>query len=558
MAPNELSKEQVDQIIALRESGRLNEALEAITSLMEVHPDNQLLHNVKGTIHAAMDELELALECYRAALKLQPNYSAAHNNIGFALKRMGRYGDAIEAYQRAIMHMPNYVEAHVNLALALIELNRAEEAVQRCQKALEISPNSAVAHAGLANALKECGHHSEAVNSYETALRLRPDHAETLSNLGLTRYEMGDIEAGKLDFKRALEIDPNHAYAHYNLARVTKYAEGDAQIPQMQTLLSAPSTTVAEKTVLNFALAKAFEDCGEVEQAFRYLAEGNRLRDGELKYTVDADRAVFSLIKDVFASGALGAKPDAKVGGDAKQPIFVLGMPRSGTTLVEQIIASHSLVHGAGELDILPRALTPHFQKASPGESLSFNDYKLKKIRRSYEAGLKKLNVPERFVIDKLPMNFLWIGFIRSAMPNAKIVHVNRDPMATCWSNYKHYFSAARLGYAYAQENVAEFYKLYADLMDFWRERFGDGIYELSYEQLTENQEDETRKLIEWCGLPWEDQCLDFHKTDRTVSTASALQVREAMYKGSSANWEKFAPFLGPLQEKLGLQGASG
>ena len=558
MAPSELSKEQVDQIIALRESGRLNDALDAITALMKMHPNHQLLHNVKGTIHADMGDLDVALECYRASLKLQPTYAAAHNNMGFAFKSLGRYSEAIEAYNRAITHLPNYIDAHVNLALSLIELGRVEEAMQRCQKALEISPNNAFAHAGLAAALKELGRHPEAVTSYETALRLRPDHAETLSNLGLTRYEMGDIDAGKSDFKRALEIDPNHVHAHFNLARVTKYAEGDPQIAQMQALLNASSTAAKEKTLLNFALAKAFEDCGQVEQAFRHLSEGNRLRDAELKYTVDKDRAVFAQIKEVFASGALGKGQDAKTDEGAKQSIFVLGMPRSGTTLVEQIIASHSLVHGAGELDILAQVLSPQFDNASPGKSLSFNDYKLKKIRRAYEAGLQKLNVPERIVIDKLPMNFLWIGFIRSAMPDAKIVHVNRDPMATCWSNYKHYFSAAGLGYTFAQENVAEFYKLYVDLMDFWRERFGEDIYDLSYEQLTENQEAETRKLIEWCGLPWEDQCLDFHKTDRTVSTASALQVREAMYKGSSASWEKFAPFLDPLKEKLALEAAVG
>ncbi len=552
----ELTRDAVDQVIALREGGRLDEAMSAVTGLLNDHPKSQLLHNIKGTIHAEREEPEAALECYRTALKVQSTYAAAHNNMGFLFMKLGRFDEAVEAYSKAIKHLPDYVEAHVNLALVYLEMERPEDALSRCRKALEISPHNAHAHAGLANALKDLGRHEEAVASYKTALALRPNHAETLSNLGQTRYELGQVDEGTSDFRHALAADPGHVHAHYNLAKATKFSGGDPQIAQMQALLAQRPEGSRDRILLHFALAKACEESGQIEQAYGHLAEGNRLRKTQLGYTPERDKRLFDQVKATFSSGKevrLETK-DLKPADAGKTPIFILGMPRSGTTLVEQIIASHSLVHGAGELPILGRILGPQFDKLAPGKGLSVNAYKLKALRKGYQAGLAALNVAEPFVTDKLPGNFLWLGFIRTAMPEARIIHVSRDPMATCWSNFKQFFAAAGMGYAFDLQDVAAFYKLYEDIMAFWRERFAEGIYELNYEQLTENQEAETRKLIEWCGLDWEDQCLAFHETDRAVSTASSLQVREAMYTGSSANWTKFEAHLGPLKQGLAAE----
>ncbi|MEM8689240.1 MAG: sulfotransferase [Pseudomonadota bacterium] len=552
----ELTRDAVDHVIALREGGRLSEAMSAVTALQGGHPKSQLLHNIKGTIHAEMDEPEAALECYRSALKVQSSYAAAHNNMGFLFMKLGRFDEAVEAYFKAIKHLPNYVEAHVNLALVYLEMERPEDALSRCRKALEISPHNPHAHASLANALKDLGRHEEAVASYKTALALRPNHAETLSNLGQTRYELGQVDEGTDDFRHALSADPGHVHAHYNLAKARKFSSGDPQIAQMASLLAQSQEGSKDRILLHFALAKAHEECGQIEQAYGHLSEGNRLRKVQLAYTPERDKRLFDQVKATFSSGKdvrLGAK-DLKPVEGGKTPIFILGMPRSGTTLVEQIIASHSQVHGAGELSFLGRNLGPQFDKLAPGKGLSINAYKLKSLRKSYQAGLAGLNVAEPFISDKLPGNFLWLGFIRAAMPEAKIIHVSRDPMATCWSNFKQFFAAAGMGYAFDLKDVATFYRLYEDIMAFWRARFGESIYELNYEQLTENQEAETRKLIAFCGLDWEDQCLAFHETDRAVSTASSLQVREAMYTGSSANWTKFETHLGPLKQSLAAE----
>ena len=224
---------------------------------------------------------------------------------------------------------------------------------------------------------------------------------------------------------------------------------------------------------------------------------------------------------------------------------------RSGTSLVEQILSTHSEVYGAGELEDMGKIIGPQLSSCSDG-SLKFENF-IRGIHEDYYAVLRELNVSEKIVIDKMPINFLWIGFIISAFPNAKIVHLSRDPVATCWSIYKNYFSGSGNGYAYDMNDLAAYYKLYIDLMVFWKERYSDRIYDLHYESLTENQEQETRKLLDYCGLKWEERCLDFHKTKREVKTVSAIQVRKKMYKGSSEVWKRYKKHLTPLINGLEL-----
>jgi hypothetical protein len=221
-------------------------------------------------------------------------------------------------------------------------------------------------------------------------------------------------------------------------------------------------------------------------------------------------------------------------------------MPRSGTTLVEQILASHSQVHGAGELVLLGQSIN-----SIDWEATQLSSNQLHSIHKSYFSGLAKIGVPEAYITDKMPANVWWIGFIIAAIPDASIIHVRRDARATCWSNFKQYFSGKGNGYAYDLQDVPEYYKMYVDLMAFWHNLYPDRIYDLEYEALTENTEAESRKLLRHVGLNWEDQCLEFHKTKRTVQTASVMQVRREMYQGSSNEWRKYEKHLGPMIESL-------
>lgn len=221
-------------------------------------------------------------------------------------------------------------------------------------------------------------------------------------------------------------------------------------------------------------------------------------------------------------------------------------MLRSGTTLVEQILASHSMVYGAGELNLMYTAV-----HETGGPSAAVDEARLARIRKSYLDGLAQLGATEPVITDKMPSNFLWLGFIVTALPQARVIHTVRDARATCWSAYRHYFGGQGNAYTYNLDDLVSFYRMYADLMAFWHDKFPEKIYDLSYERLTEKQEDETRKLLEYLELPWEDHCLNFHETRRPVTTASASQVRQKMYQGSSEEWRKYEHFLRPMIERL-------
>ena len=297
---------------------------------------------------------------------------------------------------------------------------------------------------------------------------------------------------------------------------------------------------------LCYALAKVYEDLGKQDDQFKFLHEGNRLRKQELNYSFVQDQNLFSIVKKMYIS-----PPSLSYEVSTIRPVFILGMPRSGTSLVEQIIASHHAVYGAGELTTLADLIEPIVKDQLAKDKYKLPEKAFLSIREQYLDALSRFNVPENVITDKMPLNFQYIGFILSAFPEAKIVHLKRDAIATCWSIYKHYFSSAGNGWAYNLDDLAGFYGIYTDFMDFWHQSFPDKIYDLCYEDLTTNQEEETRKLLEYCELDWDENCLNFHTSKRVVKTISTLQVRQKMYQGSSEAWKKYEANLEPLIKAL-------
>ncbi len=305
------------------------------------------------------------------------------------------------------------------------------------------------------------------------------------------------------------------------------------------------NVNLSDKRNLCFALAKVHEDLSDNDQFFKFLNEGNQLRKKELNYSFSSSEKFHSYLLKAFQNPPeIVSAPLQK--SSTLRPIFIVGMPRSGTTLVEQIIASHHAVHGAGELNNLKNIVTPILENHLNSNHKSIKIKDILSIRQQYIDSLNRLNSPEKVITDKMPINFRFIGFILSAFPEAKIIHLKRDARATCWSNYKHYFNSGN-GFTFDQEDLARFYGLYSELMDFWHELFPNKIYDLSYEKLTENQKNETKKLLKYCELDWDDNCLEFHTNDRGVKTASASQVRQKMYQGSSEAWKKYERYLQPL-----------
>ena len=465
-------------------------------------PSQSQMNSLIGLYSAG--RLEEAEEACRSALQEFPDSVLVANVLGSALQAQGKFEEAVGVFDDVIRVMPGFAEAHSNRGNALKGLGRFEESVASYDKAIELKPEMADAWHNRANALKNHGALDEAISSYEEAIRLRPDFAE----------------------------------AHRSLSALKTFEANDRQVEIMEGLLADGRLSDAARTEILFALAKAQEDLGEHDTCFGYLEQGNRLRKSALRFDIEEDRQLFARIKDLASCETATVAPASSA---PIRPLFIVGMMRSGTSLVEQILASHTDVHGAGELETMNRLIVPR---------LSAMD--IDAVRSGYLAALSALNVREKIITDKMPLNFRWIDIILAALPEARIIHVKRDPRAVCWSIYKHYFPATGNAYAYDLRDLVEYHALYEDLMAFWHDRHADRIYDLCYEDLTRDQERETRRLLEFCDLDWQEQCLDFHKTRRAVKTISATQVRKKMYQGSSDVWKQYEHHLQPLIDGLG------
>ena len=347
-------------------------------------------------------------------------------------------------------------------------------------------------------------------------------------------------------FSKAIELKEDYAPSHRNLSVLLTYTQDDPQIALVNNLLVQSDMKSEDRCHLHYAFAKMNEDLGNLKVAFESYVKGGGLRKQILGYRLEQDEFLFREIKASQSSlfKASVQQPDPR---HVITPIFILGMPRSGTTLVEQILSSHSKVQGGGELIFVERY---GFQLCHGAQSATREHVEV--FRNTYLEALEALSDGRQFITDKMPSNFRYIALIRSALPEAKIIHTMRDPVATCWSNFKHYFSSNGLGYSYELEDTVKYFKLYEDLMKYWEGIYSDQIYNLDYETLTIDQEEETRKVLSFIGLDWDKNCLLPHKNTRSVRTASQQQVRKKIYTGSSNDWRKFEPFLqGALNEVL-------
>lgn len=335
--------------------------------------------------------------------------------------------------------------------------------------------------------------------------------------------------------------------AFSDLAHRQPWAGDDNLLHTMETLYAGINPASKAGIVLGFALAKVHDDLGNTERCFQLLKTDNRYHQrGKTDTIADARRTV-AAVTDLFGSQSV-TRLDQPL---EERPVFILGMPRSGTTLVEQILSSHSQVLGGGELKLMGQWCYGYLKLyGRHGRAAALDNY-LPQLRDHYLEGLKKLG-SSPVKTDKMPVNFLWIGFILSALPSATIIHTRRNPMAVCWSIYKTAFAGTSNGYSCDLRDIGEFYLLYTGLMTFWNELFPGKIHDCHYERLTENQVAETQKLLALCGLEWEQACLDFQENPRIVRTVSKNQVRQPMYQGSSRAWKPYERYLAPLKSVLG------
>ena len=531
--------------IALSDNGELEAALNSYKQALKIKPDYAEAYNNMGTSLADSGDLEACIGSYKQALKIQPHYATAYYNLGLALKEKGDLGSAIENYKQALKIKPNYPEIYNDMGLALKDYGDSEAAIESYKQAIKIKPDYADAYNNMGTILSDNGKPDAAIESYKQALNIDPNNCVFHVNISMALGDIGEKQASIDSCKVALKINPDDTRAFRHLSSLGYHKEHNEYVVKMQSLYLDLSITDEQRCNLSFALSKVFEDQNEIRQSLNYLETGNKLQKKILSYDIEIDREVFNQVKISHSDITKFALQPAKKITEVK-PIFILGMPRSGTTLVEQIISSHSKVLGAGEL-----LYAGKFGQSIATGVIESNSRIIMDFRHRYIEALEKKCDGQAFVTDKMPNNFLYVGLIFSAFPNAKIIHVNRDPAATCWSNYKHFFGGKGLGYSYNLEDTVAYFGLYQDLMQFWYRHYQDRIYHLNYDRLTENQEDGTRKLIHYLGLEWEGECLSPQSNSRSVRTVSQMQVRQKIYQGSSQQWRKFEPFLNGIFDQL-------
>lgn len=535
---------------AWRDRGRPDEALAHYRRAVELAPDFAMARNNLGVALKEQGSTEEAIGQLRRAIELAPDYAEAHSNLGNALQQAGRAEEAASSHRRAIEIQPGYAEAHLNLGNALRALRRSAEALAAYERAASLRPDLPVVHYNLGIALDEAGHPDEAARAYEQAIELDGSYAEAHHNLGNAYDQLGRDADAVACFRRAIELRPHYAEAYRNLSRLEP--EADLAGP-VRTLLSDARITEADAVHCHFALGNAYQAVGDFDKAFEHFAAGNRLRRKSIVYDSDqygeyVDRLIASYSKALFRH------PPVR-GSGSERPVFIVGMPRSGTTLVEQIVASHPQVHGAGELKGLVEieaALSRSGDSGDPyPECILTMDAELAGEHAArYLAELDRQSADAARVTDKLPGNFVRIGLIRLLFPHARIVHCRRNALDTCVSNFVHFFATGN-EYSFDLRELGLYYRDYDRLMQHWQRLFGDDLHTVEYEALLADQEGESRRLIRYLGLDWDARCLEFHENARPVHVLSGHQVRQPIYTGSAGRWRRYERHLAPLIEVL-------
>lgn len=522
----------------------------------------RLMINVGGKPHAVEEALALAIRAYQAGdakaaeniylrvLAKAPDYPDAHSNLGVLLHDLKRYAEALASYGKAIALKPDYAEAYNNRGVTLHALKRFAEALADYDKAIALKPTFAEAHNGRGNALRELKRFDEALFAYAQAITCKPDYAEAYQNRGLMLVNIGNMPEAEAMFRKALALRPGFAHPLFALAGMRKYKDAEHEdIRRIQQLLQAPNLAASDKEQLSFALGKIYDDCGRYDEAFQYFRQANEIRNASASYDAEATHRAMDAIIETFSREFLSQK--FAYSSPSGTPIFIVGMPRSGTTLLASILSNHPQVGNAGELPTMAELVSrlkgyPQSarQLAPEAASAMIAEYKTS-LRRNADA-----NVPH--VIDKHPFNFRHLGLISMLFPQARIIHCTRNPMDTALSNYFQRF-ALEYGYCFDLGNIAHYLREYARLMRHWQGALPAPILEISYEAMVTDTEAEARRALEFLGLGWDVRCLAPHTNRYAVDTASNWQVRQPVNRQSIGRWRHYEKHLASLKEMFEL-----
>ena len=537
--------------------GNWEAAVAHYTRAITLEPRHALSYNNLGNALTEKGRLQEGEASLRRAIALKPDYAEAHYNLGNVLATQGKLEEAAALYRRGLALAPNVANGHNNLGIALERQGKLDEAAAEFRRALELEPAHAGALYNLGNILKTKADYEGAIAHYRKSLASRPGFADAWNNMGAAFAERGDLDAARDAYQKAVEVDPMRAAYHRNLASSKRFQPGDPQLAVMEGLArNLASVPERERIDLQFALGKAYADLKQHDQSFRHLLAGNALKRAQIAYNEAEALGYMQRIRTVFNPELLQAK--AGGGDSARTPVFIVGMPRSGTTLIEQIIASHPQAVGAGELfdlDNLVQSLARgNGSLRFPEIVATMSGEELRQVGARYVAAIRAHAPTAERIADKMPWNFHFAGLIHLALPNARIIHARRDPVDTCLSCFSILFDGDANRYTYDLGELGRFYRAYDSLMTHWRTVLPPGVMiEIQYEQVVDDLEKQARQIIAQCGLEWDEACLAFHKTWRPVRTSSVAQVRQPIYHSSVGRWRPYRDHLRPLLDALGF-----
>ncbi|HKJ22507.1 MAG TPA: sulfotransferase, partial [Gammaproteobacteria bacterium] len=556
-------------------------------------PDDAEAHYNLGTVAKELGHYEQAQAAYREALRLRPNAVAALHNMGTVLAELDRLDEAAHYFEAAIAQTPNAM-SHSNLGNVYTRQQRLNEAISHYRQALALEPDRPEIYNNLGTAQRHLGYYQEALAAYEQAVQLRPDYGEAYINLGAVLLHQRRLDESREAYRRALELDPesrkavageasvlekqgefeqsyerlrpfleageveaNMALVLAALCRPLKRCEEAVNL--LERVLAGEGTTalsVYDRILVHFALGRLLDAAGEYDRAFAHYHQGNRLANQRFDPQAHAryiDTLISTYTPDFMARAPRSVRSE-------ERPVFIIGMPRSGTSLVEQILDSHPRVFGAGELEEISSIVTGLY--AALGATVpypqclsSLTDAHCDRLADRYLDYIGGLAPSDALrVTDKMPSNFLNLGLIAMLFPEARIIHCVRDPMDTCLSCYFQNFAEGH-PYTYDLAHLGFYYRQYQRLMAHWRKVLTLPMMEVRYEDLVGDQEGVSRALVAFCGLEWDDRCLRFHETRRVVATASYDQVRQPLYSRSKERWRHYKDHLEPLRRALDLSG---
>jgi len=606
--------------VSLRHLGRVAEALATLETLEDLHPTYPRLFQERGHCHVFLRQAPQALQAFTQAVQLNPALPASWRMLASLYAMAGRKSDAENAAQHVaklatlavevvtarsmladgnltdaealirpyvkrapddieglrvlaliaqrnefskdaaiileevLAKDPGYHAARQDLVAALLETHQHVRAREQLALLMRAQPDNAMHRRTLAGILVSQGSTAEAIELYRELLREHPEDAELHMYFAHALKTQGLRVEAELEYKEAARLRPSFGDAYWSLANLKTYRFTDVEIETMRSQVEAPRIALPDRYHLCFALGKAYEDRAKYDESFHFYSLGNAYKKAESSFRPQAlertvERQIELCTREFF-------EQRSGYGCDDPAPIFIVGLPRAGSTLLEQILASHSQVEGTMELADIPRlvsSLDLHESGARyPGILASLTAEDCRRFGEAYVRDTLIYRVAKKpFFIDKLPNNFRHLGLIQLILPNAKIIDARREPMACCFSNFKQLFASGQQ-FTYGLEDIGRYYSLYVRLMDHWEVALPKRILRVQHEDVIDNLEANVRRILDFCGLPFEQSCVDFHKTERRVHTASSEQVRRPINRDGVGQWKNFEPWLGELRAALG------